>query len=211
VKSHRQSIRTTSLDRIQAGLKAGGSCIYPTETFFALGCDAGNPAAVNSIFSIKGRPRSKPLPLIIGAVPQLDALTTQIHPVIAGLVERFWPGPLSILLPARSDLPAGLVNQEGLVCVRQTSHPQARRLCLDCGFALVATSANLSRGRPAVSLEDLDPELVAKVECIWNAGPAPEGRSPSTIIRLGPSNRLQILRSGAIPRTSLTRAGFDLA
>lgn len=210
MNSHRQSLHTASLARIQAVLQVGGSCIYPTETLYALGCAAGNPAAVNSIFSIKSRPRSKPLPLIIGSVQQLEAVATQIHPVIAGLADCFWPGPLSLLLPARSDLPAGLVNREGLVCIRQTSHPQARRLCLDCGFPLVATSANLSRGRPVVSLEDLDPELVARVDAVWESGPAPEGRAPSTIIRLGASNRLHILRCGAISRTSLIRAGFDL-
>ncbi len=210
MKTDLQNTITACQGRIKAVLQAGRSCIYPTETFFALGCNAGNPAAVKHIFNIKARPRSKPLPLIIGAVQQLEAVTTQIDPVIAGLGECFWPGPLSILLPARSDLPEGLVNQEGLVCIRLTSHPQARSLCLDCGFPLVATSANISKRRPAVSLKDIDPELIAQVGLVWDAKPRPEGRAPSTIVQLTPAKRLHILRSGAVSRQSLTRAGFDL-
>lgn len=185
--------------------------MYPTETFFALGSSALNSAAVDRIFSIKSRPPSKPLPLIIGEAGQLEMLSSHIRPILIDLAERFWPGPLSILLPGRPGLPEGVQNREGLVCVRLSSHTGARSLCLNCGFPLTASSANLSGGHPAARLEQIDPDLCRRVDCILDTGEAPRGNAPSTIIRITETEHLRIVRTGSIAAETLAEAGFRIA
>ena len=140
-----------------AGLLADGGCVvYPTETFYALGAVVGNASALQRIIAIKGRPQSKPLPVVIGGPGQLAALVSTRFQEWEGreaalrLMERFWPGPLSIVVPGAEALSPLLMDPTGGVSVRLTPHPQARALCLLAGSPLCATSANAS-GRPAVT------------------------------------------------------------
>ena len=101
-------------------LRNGGILIYPTETFFALGCMADQAAAVDMLYQIKGRPVHKPLPLLAADTTQVDRVALLTAMPIG--LEQFWPGPLTVLLPARPGLPASLVNPDGQVAVRVTPH-----------------------------------------------------------------------------------------
>lgn len=194
----------------------GGLLIYPTETFFGIGCRADDEAAVVRVFRCKRRSLSMPLPVILGSAEQLGLVACP-GPELAGdldILSRFWPGPLTLLLPVVSGLPEALTGGSGRIAARVSSHPAARELALACGFPIVSTSANIS-GRPAVTSADaLDAELVASLnpetDGVFDALPAPGGGEASTIVEPLGHRRLRLLRQGALPVSSLEDAGFTL-
>jgi L-threonylcarbamoyladenylate synthase len=202
------------MESVAASIRAGGTVIYPTETLYALGCDARNAAACARVAELKRRPQSKPFPLIVADMAVLRALLAplpqSLETDLALLATRFWPGPLSVLLPTRPELPALVRDAQGLSSVRISPHPLAAQLCRRSGGALVATSANVS-GQPATAdPAELDPELLANATGALLARPWPAGGAPSTLVRLLGSGRVAVLRAGAVPATALT-AHFALA
>ena len=189
-------------------VRAGGVVIYPTETLYALGCAADNAEACARVAALKGRPETKPFPLIVADMADLRALIAPLPQALeidlASLAARFWPGPLSVLLPTRPDLPALVRDGFGLTSVRISPHPLAKELCRRVGGALVATSANAS-GQPATADPlQLDPVLLAGAAGALLDQPWPAGGAPSTLIRLLGSGRVAVLRSGAVPVSALT-------
>lgn len=201
-------------------LEKGGLLIYATETFCALGCKADCHEAVTAIFKAKGRPASKPLPLIAADIEQAAAIANlELAP--PEITNRFWPGPLALLLPARTALLPALVNRQNKVCLRVTSAAQAAALAKSAGFALVATSANLSGCSPVRNLAGLDPAFLASLDQLkvaWGIF-QPEWQDssqfakPSTIIEPErQDNRaiLRVLRSGCIPLDLLKNKNWDI-
>ena len=189
-------------------IHAGRVVIYPTETLYALGCAADNAEACARVAALKGRPETKPFPIIVADMPSLRALIAPLPQALeidlACLAARFWPGPLSVLLPTRPDLPSLVRDGFGLSSVRISPHPLAKELCQRVGGALVATSANAS-GQPATAdPRQLDPGLVASVAGAVLDQPWPAGGAPSTLIRLLGSGRVAVLRAGAVPVSALT-------
>lgn len=183
-------------------IKSGGVIVYPTETLYALGCDAFDRKAVHRVFEIKNRPVDKPLPLVVGGMDGLGLVTGEIPEALLILADRFWPGPLSILVKAKKTLPPEVQDSRGYTSVRWTAHPLAADLCNKAQTALVATSANLT-GNPAVALpSDLDPALLDAVDFVLAAEPYPAGGEPSTVIAFR-DRRIEILREGAVPGSSL--------
>ncbi len=188
-------------------IRSGGLLVYPTETLYALGCDAFNRVAVRRVFEIKDRPTQKPLPLVVGGMEGLGRVTDKIPEALLALADRFWPGPLSILVRAKGELPPEVKDSRGYTSVRWTAHPLAARLCLEAGTALVATSANLS-GKPAAAIPTaIDPALLAAVDCALLDEPYPAGGEPSTVIAIR-GNEILVLREGAIPASKLNEAGL---
>ncbi len=204
-------------------LREGGLCIYPTETFYALGCDACNPGAVARLLTMKDRPQTQGVPVLIGHVRQLNlavdmeavqAMAKTPREALLLLQERFWPGPLSLLLPAGARLAPGVAGDNGLVALRVCPHPVARRLCLELDTPLVATSANQRGAPPAVHEQELDPELMRQVGCLAplpSENPRPAGGLPSTLALVeGTSQgaRVRILRQGAVPAAAIAALGL---
>ena len=217
-------------------LRNGGVLVFPTETFYGLGCLAANAEAVARVYQLKQRPVHKPLPLLAAHAAQVDAVA-ELAAMPRGLL-AFWPGPLTVLLPARSCLPPALVNGQGLAAVRVTPHPLAAQLAEQAGGALTASSANLSGGAPVCSPDKLDPALLkalrsmaqgmpcpagctaqdAKTEVplpLAFGGPLPAGGLPSTVVEPlsggdGGAVRLRIVRAGAVSAAALEAAGFIL-
>ncbi len=185
----------------------GGIGIYPTETFMALGCRADNAAAARRVYEVKQRAHCLPLPVIAGDRAQVEGIA-HMPPEAEDLIERFWPGPLTVLLPARSHVPFAVTGGTGYLAVRISAHPGARRLALAAGGALAASSANISGARPAVSVETLDPLLLSRVDGVWDAPPGPEGLLPSTLVRLLGMRSVHILRPGAVGEKELREAGY---
>jgi len=192
-------------------IKKGGVVIFPTETLYGLGTNALNQDAIKRIFEIKIRPMQKVLPVIIGDISQLKMLVDRTDNIPLDLIlDKFWPGPLSILFSGKTNLPKGVVNQEGYVCIRLTSHPVARNLCLASGYPLVATSANLS-GKPSPRLfDEINKGLLKKVDMAINLYPQPSGRKPSTIIKFVGDKTIKIIRHGAISINNLKKAGLNI-
>lgn len=192
-------------------LLAGGVSVYPTETLYALGCDATNPAAARRVADIKDRPQGKPLPVIIDSMQMLEDVAVDLDDTLVRLAEAFWPGPLSVLVESQVTLAPEVRDADGYTSVRWTPHPLAVRLCREVGVPLVATSANIS-GRPAPARPaDLDPELMELVDESLLVRPWPSGGDPSTLVRIGPDGSLQVLRPGAVAAEALTEKGFSVA
>ena len=204
------------LRRAVKALAAGGCIVYPTETFYALGAAVGSLAALSRINAIKGRPQSKPLPLIIGHMDQLAGVVSpnivdwEGYAAARRLMERFWPGPLSIIFPAHAELAPQAQDSQGRVCVRWTPHAQARALCLLGGSPLAATSANLSGGQPVSRLGDLHPAVRLAVDMVVEGDPPPSGGMPSTLVLPQKDGYLKILRHGAVSLADLENAGFSV-
>ena len=214
-------------------LRAGGVLIFPTETFYGMGCLAAHAEAVARVYQLKCRPVHKPLPLLAAHAAQVDDVA-ELAAMPKGLA-AFWPGPLTVLLPARACLPQALVNAEGQVAVRVTPHPLAAQLAVEAGGALTASSANLSGGEAVRNPQQLDPALLDALQQmaqeipmpasgkdfmhnqqpILLGGPSPAGGLPSTVVEpLGcakeGAGRLRVLRAGAVSVAELVSAGFTV-
>ena len=199
------------LERAETVVRSGGLVLYPTETLYALGADACNAQAAARIVALKRRQPDKPLPLIIGGMEQLAQVTSRHPSPLQELADAFWPGPLSLLVPARQELAEAVRDAQGWTSVRWTPHPVAGELCLRCGRPIIATSANLSGQRAVWRSRDLDPSLTSGVDLVLDAGPPPSGGPPSTLVRMGEVEReLVILREGAITADRLRSAGYSL-
>jgi len=192
-------------------IRSGGVVIYPTETLYALGCAAADASACARVAALKGRPETKPFPLIVADMAGLRDLLAPLPPFyndgleidLALVAARFWPGPLSVLLPTRPDLPALVRDTQGLSSVRISPHPLARELCRRAGGALVATSANVSGRPPTADPAELDPALLSGADGACLDQPWPAGGAPSTLVRLLGNRRLAVLRAGAVPASAL--------
>ena len=176
----------------------------------AVGCRAGSETAVAGLYEVKQRPYSLPLPLIAADRRQVEGVAS-ILPEAEKLIDLFWPGPLSILLPGSAQAPATLSGGTGQVAVRIPSHAGARALALAVGEPLVASSANISGSPPARDALSVDPVLLERVPVVWDAPPKPAGCLPSTLVRLLDGGRIQVLRQGAVATHALQQAGFAVA
>lgn len=202
-----------SLDEACDALVAGKLIAFPTETFYGLGCNAMNADAVGAVFSLKKRSLAMPLPVVISSTDMLDDLVINVSETTRSLIETFWPGPLSILLPARPEVPDLLTANAHKIAVRFSPHPAVLELCRATGRVLVASSANISGRPPAARFADLDPELSRGIEGVYNAGPEPAGESPSTVLEVREKQgrgTVCILRPGAISEHDLRSAGFTV-
>ena len=201
------------------GMMQGGLAVYPTETFFGLGCRADRADAVLRIFEAKRRKADMPLPVILGSAEQLELVAAPASSLASALADlsAFWPGPFTRLLPARSGLPEALTGGTGRIALRVSSHPAARALAEVCGFPIVSSSANISGRPPVTKVEELDPELldflrpgIDGVLAPPPPSPGPGGGLASTIVEALGARRLLVRREGAFPLAKLAEAGFSL-
>ncbi len=202
------TVSTFSISEAVTALKQGEVICYPTETFYAVGCNALDPLAVESVYKVKKRSDSMPLPVLIGSMEQLPLVTEISSELVMALANRFWPGSLSILVTASDRISPVLTGETGRVAVRVTPHPVAQRLCLEAGVPLVSTSANMS-GRPAVvAVSELDSELTDNVAGVVNLDPAPAGGLASTLIEIVGPRAVSIVRNGAVSEIELRTSGL---
>ncbi len=182
------------LQRAVGALRAGLVVAYPTETFYGLAADAWQPAALQRLLALKGR-TGAPLSLILAHPEQLDRVVEQVPAAARVLMDRHWPGPLTLVLPARADVPAPLVGPAG-VGVRLSPHPVACELARLLDAPLVATSANRSGEPPASTAGEVARGLPG-VDLVLDGG-ATAGGAPSTVVAMDAAGTLSVLRRGAI-------------
>ncbi|MBX7071566.1 MAG: threonylcarbamoyl-AMP synthase [Pirellulales bacterium] len=177
-------------------IRAGGLVAFPTETVYGLGADGLNPVAVSHIFAAKGRPSTNPVILHVATVEQARQLVLDWPAAADLLAARFWPGPLTLVLPRRSNVP-GVVTAGGpTVAVRMPAHPVAQALVAACGRPLAAPSANRSTRISATTAAHVAKELGDRIDMILDAGPTSAGLE-STVLDLS-EGISRILRPGPI-------------
>ena len=192
-------------------LRAGGLVAFPTETVYGLGADARDERAVAAIFVAKGRPAFNPL--IIHAVDSAAAQALAIFtPDALLLADRFWPGPLTLVLPRRANTSLSGLATAGLptVALRVPAHPVARRLLMAFAGPLAAPSANPSGRVSPTTAEHVLDGLSGRIGAVVDGGPCPVGLE-STILGFG-GDAVTLLRPGGLPVETLARAlGRDIA
>ena len=208
VHSNANSEGRAILDTAIQAILQGQVLIYPTETLYALGANALDHKAVERVVRIKGRAEDKPLPVIIGSLHQLPLIVSNVAQEVMDLVRIFWPGALSIVVPAHKYLSPLTQDDAGSTSVRWSPHPIAQSLCVQSGVPLVGTSANMAGDPPPSRPEDLDPGLAQSVDCFVAGPPYPKGGLPSTLVQVMGGKQLRLLRSGAVPERALQDAGW---
>jgi len=173
--------------RVIDALRAGDLVVLPTETVYGLAADPAQPAAMERLYSAKGRPDNKPIAFLGTDADSFQALGVKFSPKATALAKRFWPGPLTIVAP----------SPDGDTGCRVPDHPVTLAILSAFGRPLAVTSANLSgQASPRTAGEAVD-QLGQAVRIVVDAGPA-VGGTPSTVIAVR-EDAIEILREGAIP------------
>ncbi len=205
----RKSASTTnrdrpSLDQAVAALRAAELVVYPTETFYGLGADPFSPTALERLFAAKGRDAEKTVALIAADADSALALAREVSLVARRLADTFWPGALTLVLPARADLPDAIVGIGGGVGVRVSPHPVARALAAGLGHPVTATSANRAGEPPARTLGNARAALGDKVKVFLEGGTL-NAAAPSTVVAVE-DDTWRLIRAGAISELQLAAA-----
>jgi len=176
-------------------LRAGGLAVFPTETVYGLGADAYNPEAVIKVFKVKGRPQDNPLILHVNSVEMLADVVSEVPHEAYELIERVWPGPLTIILRKSSKVPKEVTAGLPTVAVRCPAHPIALELIGSLGRPIAAPSANLSGNPSPTTAEHVIKDLMGLVDVIIDGGETFFGvestildltTNPPTLLRPGP-------------------------
>jgi len=164
-----------------AVLRAGGLVAFPTESFYGLGADALNPAAVARVFQVKGRPASKPLLVLVDSVKMVEALSPEISDGARELMARHWPGPLTVVLLAARELSPTLTAGTGTIGVRMPGHLPALALVREAGVPVTAPSANPSGAPPPSTARAVRRYFAGRIDLLLDGG-ATAGGAGSTIV-----------------------------
>jgi len=187
---------TSSPEEAAAILNAGGVVAFPTETVYGLGAGICHPEAIQQIFRAKGRPCDNPLIVHIHRVEQLSAVAAEINPDAQRLIERFFPGPLTLVLHKHPSVPDTITAGLQTVGIRCPQHPVAREFLRLAHAPVAAPSANLSGLPSATRWETVYADLAGKIDCLLRGNPSAIGLE-STIVDCSSETPL-LLRAGAI-------------
>ncbi len=182
-------------------IKNGGLIAYPTETVYGLGADPHNDEAVQRIFTAKGRAEDKGFILLIRGVDDLSTLVRVVSPTAQILIEAFWPGPLTLVFRANTDLSPILLGGRDTIALRHSSSPIATQLLTALGGPVTSTSANRSTEPPARSACEVENTLGEHLDLILDGGPS-DSTLPSTLVDVS-TDRAILLREGAVSAQKL--------
>jgi L-threonylcarbamoyladenylate synthase len=203
--THLLRIATSAPEVTRAGFVeaavAGDLLLFPTDTVYGLGARADREASLEALFSAKQRPADLPLPVLVGDREGLHRVVSAWPAAAEALAAAFWPGPLTLVLPRRPELPARLTAGAETVGVRMPDHPALLEWLRACDFALAVTSANLSGQPPAVTAVEIAPELLAVAALLLDGGPCPGGTASTVVDLSGPEP--VVLRVGPITEARL--------
>ncbi len=179
----------------------GGAVVYPTESFYGLGVNPEDPAAMDLLFRVKERQRKHPILLLVDSPQTIAQVVSEVLPAASKLMEAFWPGGLTLVFRASNRLLPAVTAGTGKVGIRISSHPVAAALVKAAGGMVTGTSANLSGKSPCRSAREVLGQLEGEVEMILDGGQT-EGRIASTVLDVSVEPP-RILREGMISRRQL--------
>ena len=183
-------------------LKSGGIIAIPTDTVYGLGADPFNADAVQKLYTIKGRPDGKPIPLVLSSVADVHRVARNLSDFFFHLTDQFWPGGLTIIVEAKELLPV-LTAGGNTVGVRIPDNPLLLQILQAFGGPAAITSANLSGEPPATSPQEIGEALASRIDLIVDGGKTP-GPIPSTVYDISVSPPL-IRRHGVISEETLAK------
>ena len=184
-----------------AVIQADGIVAFPTDTVYGIGVSAFNRKAIEKIYNVKGRSHLKAIPILVGDVEDLAQITLPIPLYIQQIIDNFWPGALTLVLPLLPELPGNL-SPRPTVGLRLPDHDQVRRLLREIG-PLAATSANLSGEPSALTADEVLQQLEGRIDLILDGGPVPGGQASTVLDCSG--EKLKVLREGPISFDSILR------
>ncbi|NKB89919.1 MAG: threonylcarbamoyl-AMP synthase [Acidobacteria bacterium] len=188
-----------SVDAARA-LREGGVVAVATDTFYGLAADCRSPQGIERVLAMKDRQLKNPLLLLVDDVKQIDIVANRGDERLEALASDIWPGPLTVVLPARGRLHPALVGSSGGVAVRLPDCPAPRRIARELGAPITGTSANRTGAPPALTVPSIDLPTASLAGAV-DSGAAPGG-APSTLVDLT-CVPARILREGAIPTHSV--------
>jgi len=186
----------TAIRRAIQVLKGGGLVAFPTDTVYGVGAHVFMPEAVAKLYTAKMRPRDRAIPILLAGAEDIALVAEEIPEVAWELMERFWPGGLTLVLPKKAAVPDMVTAGQPNVAVRVPDHPVPQALIEGLGAPLAATSANLSGHPSPITAEEVRAELGGRIELILDGGRCPGG-IPSTVLDLT-ADPPAILRRGAV-------------
>jgi L-threonylcarbamoyladenylate synthase len=191
-----QVLKATEKNIVAASeiVRNGGLAVYPTETVYGLGCNPFNIEAVKRVFQVKGD-RKKPLPILASSIEHVEKVA-YLSESAKRVVAKFWPGPLTMVLPKKASLPNIVTCNQDSVGVRIPKHDVAIRLIQLSNGLLVGTSANKTEKKPPQTAKDAMEQIGKEVDAILDGGPARFGIS-STLVDFT-SAKPKLLREGPI-------------
>jgi L-threonylcarbamoyladenylate synthase len=185
-------------------LRGGGIVAFPTETFYGLGVDARREAAVEKIYRIKGRNSRSPIAVIVDSARGVIPLVATVPEAAQILMQKFWPGPLTLVFHAAPSVLSLLTGGSGKIGIRVSSHAVARLLAKGIAGPLTATSANLSGEQECTRAADVIPLLGDRLDAVIDGGSTPGGIG-STILDITVTPPA-VLRAGVVPLTEILDA-----
>jgi len=194
------------IDYVVSSLNSGNVVALPTDTFYGLAVDPVNLHAVDRIYDLKTRARHKPLSLLIAEVSQAYELARQLDSAFDRLAEKFWPGPLTLVVRAGSKLPLRVTANSGNVALRMPEAAICRAIVSRLGLPITATSANL-RGRPECTCATcVREQLGDQIPLIVDGGATARSTATTIVDLSGGGSSWMILREGAIPTHEIALA-----
>ena len=176
----------------------GGVCILPTDTYYSLSVVADKPSAINNLFEIKERDLSKPVPILISSLLDIEKYCDISYEPLQKLANSFWPGPLTIVLPLINDFPKEINNGSGFLGVRVPDHSFTQKIIESLGKPITGTSANISNVAPTKDINEIKQTFNKKVSIIADIDCGPENLS-STVIKIDNNKSgIDILREGPV-------------
>jgi len=164
-------------------LRNGGVVAYPTDTLYGLGANPGMEMAIHKLLAIKGRSHSKGLPLLLDNIQSVETIVSEFPKIAQSLCAHFWPGALTLILPAKSHLSKLITGNSGNVAVRVPNHPIPRTLAAAIGGSIIGTSANMSNSSNLISAKEVSGILGDRLEFVLDGGQI-ENDAPSTVLDL---------------------------
>ncbi len=184
------------IEQAIAALRAGEVVAFPTDTVYGLAASLDHPLAIERIYEIKGREATKAIPVLVDSAQRLFDLAEVDQDIVSRVANVFWPGALTLVVPASNAVPEVVHRGAGTVGVRMPDHPIAQAVIAALGGALAVTSANVSGEPEAVTAEEVRASLGHLVGVVVDGGRTPGGRA-STVVDLTPGQP-RILRQGVI-------------